>query len=116
MDPHAWLSGYDARLTDIAARAATAQRELAAVSATATGRDGAVTATVEAGGALAALRFGPAADQLGRGALAEQVVATVAAAREEAARQAARAVTGLVGDDSEAMRLVRASSAAGGKR
>lgn len=111
MDAHDWVSSYGQRTDEILARAARARDDLVAVTATATSRDGAVRLTVGPGGALLALVLGHAADGLGRAELAEAILATAEQARAEAADRAARAVAGLVGDDSEAMRVLRSSMA-----
>jgi len=88
MDGHAWTDGYRRRLDEIAARAARARAELETVEATASSRDGAVTVTVGAGGALRRLVLTERAEALGR----EQLAAAVLAAATEAGEQARRRV------------------------
>ena len=87
MDGHAWIDGYRRRLGEIGARAARARAELETVEATASSRDGAVTVTVGAGGALQRLVLTERAEALGREQLAAAVVAAAAEAGEQARRR-----------------------------
>lgn len=96
-DAQAWLDDYQRRLADIAARARGAQERLAAVDATRTSPDGAVTATVTPGGELRALVLHEAAQRLSRIQLADAITGTVAAARAEASRAAAEVVEPMLG-------------------
>jgi DNA-binding protein YbaB len=107
MEPTAWLEDYRRRVREIGHRARSAQTELAAVEATATSRDGAVTVTVTPAGALQRLVLGERAEGLTRIQLADTVLATVRRAHAEAAERAAQTLAPLVGDRSEAMRLLR---------
>lgn len=91
-DGQAWLADYRRRIEELRGRAELAQAEIAALTATAASPDGAVRATVDSTGALTGLTFGPAADGLGRGALAELVVATTASAAAEVSRRATAAL------------------------
>lgn len=87
MDAQAWPRDHRRRLDGIAAGAERARAELETVEATASSRDGAVTVTVAAGGALRRLVLGERADTLGRQALADAVLATAAEAGERARRR-----------------------------
>lgn len=107
VDGHEWLDSYRRRVDEIGARAAQAQAELEAVTATATSSDGAVTLTVNPAGALQHLELGEPAARLSRAQLAVAVLATARQAQAVAARDAARAVGPLLGEHSEAMRVVR---------
>jgi DNA-binding protein YbaB len=107
MDGAQWLASYQGRLNDIGTRAARAQQALAGVEATAASRDGAVTVTVNPAGALLRLVLSERTEHMTRVQLAAAVLATARQAQGDAARQAADAVAPLVGDGSEAMRLIR---------
>ncbi|WP_345384751.1 YbaB/EbfC family nucleoid-associated protein [Pseudonocardia yuanmonensis] len=91
-DGQVWLADYRRRIEELRGRAERAQAEIAALSATAASPDGAVRATVDSTGTLTGLAFGPAADGLGRGLLAELVVATTASAAAEVSRRATAAL------------------------
>ncbi|MEU7811502.1 YbaB/EbfC family nucleoid-associated protein [Pseudonocardia sp. NPDC049154] len=91
-DGQAWLDAYRRRIEELRGRAELAQAEIAALTATAASPDGAVRATVDSTGALTGLVFGPAADGLGRGALADLVVATTTSAAAEVSRRATAAL------------------------
>jgi DNA-binding protein YbaB len=108
VDAAAWLDDYRRRLADIGHRARAAQAELAAVEATATSRDGAVSVTVNPAGALQRLVLADRAADLTRLQLAETVLTTARRAQAEAAELATRAMAPLIGEGSEAMRLLRA--------
>ncbi len=108
MDGEQWLASYRERLGTLGMRAAQARDALAGVEATASSRDGAVTVTVDPAGALQRLVLGERSAELSRVQLAAAVLATAREAQGEAARRAAEAVAPLLGEDSEAMRVVRA--------
>ena len=69
-----WLDEYRERIETIRARAEDARSRMAAVTATAQTRDGAVAVTVDASGTLAGLHLGVRADDLPRARLAETVL------------------------------------------
>jgi DNA-binding protein YbaB len=106
MDARAWLASYEERLQDIEERAARAQAALAAVEATATSPDGAVTVTVDAAGVLQGLVLGERSGELTREQLAATVLGTARQARSDAARLAAATVTPLIGEGSPAMAML----------
>lgn len=107
MDGEHWLASYRKRLSEIGARAARAQEALAGVEATASSRDGAVTVTVNPAGAMRQLVFSERSAGLTRAQLAAAVLATARQAQHDAARQATEAVAPLIGNDGEAMRMLR---------
>jgi DNA-binding protein YbaB len=113
MDGRQWLDSYQHRLRDLQARADRAQAALAGVDGTAASQDGAVTVTVVPGGALRRLVFSERSESLSRVQLAALVVETAARAQAEADRRVTEAVAPLLGEDSEAMRVVRAHRGAG---
>jgi len=87
MDGHQWLQDYQRRVREIGARAAHTQAELSAIETTASSRDGAVTVTVDPGGALRRLVLGERADGLSRAQLASAVLSTAREAHEQARHQ-----------------------------
>jgi hypothetical protein len=107
MDGENWIDGYRARLTELGAKAAAAAHELAGVSATAWSRDGVAAVTVDAVGSLRRVSFGPDADRLTPARLATAVVEAAERAQSAAAREAATAMSPLVGSPSAAARLLR---------
>jgi DNA-binding protein YbaB len=107
MDGREWLAGYQNRLQDVRARAARAERALAAVAGTATSRDGAVTVTVDQSGALRHLELTEHAEVLSRKELAATVLDTALQARREAASQAEAALVPVFGERSAAMEMFR---------
>jgi DNA-binding protein YbaB len=108
MDATTWLDSYQRRLADVRARAGRAQAALAEVAATATSRDGAVTVTVSPAGALQRLVLNDPADGLSRAQLAAASPCARRAVASTAAARAAQTVAPLIGDDSAAMRFLRA--------
>ncbi len=108
MDGHEWLTAYQQQVRDIGVRAQRAQTELRHVEATTTNHDGAVTVTVNPAGALLRLVLHERADQLTRVQLAEAVLVTARQAQARAAREAIEAVAPLLGERSEAIRVLRA--------
>lgn len=112
MDGREWLAGYQDRLPDIRARAARAERALAAVAGTATSRDGAVTVTVDQAGALQHLELTEHAEVLSRKELAATVLDTARRARRDAAAQAEAALVPVFSERSAAMEKIRTQLAA----
>jgi DNA-binding protein YbaB len=106
VDPKQIVDSYTQDVSDLAARAAEAREQIRHLAGTASSQDGAVTVTVNGGGALQRLSFGPAADQLPRVRLAEMVMATARRAQAQASQQILAIMTPLVGEDSDAMRFV----------
>jgi DNA-binding protein YbaB len=107
MNAEQWLAGYRDRLTELQARTLRAQDALAAAEATVTSPDGAVTVTVNPAGALRALVLSERTATMTRTALAAAVLATAQTAQGRAASAAMAAVAPLLGQDSEAMSVLR---------
>ena len=107
MDGEQWLATYRGRLAEIRTRAVRAQDALAGVEATASSRDGAVRVTVNPAGALLGLELTERSEGMSRAQLAAAVLATARTAHGVAAQQAADAVSPIVGEHSEAMRMIR---------
>lgn len=106
MDPKQIVDSYTQDVSDLAARAVEAREQIRHLAGTASSQDGAVTVTVNGGGALRSLTFGPAADQVPRTRLAEMVMATARRAQAQASQQILAIMAPLVGEDSDAMRFV----------
>jgi DNA-binding protein YbaB len=106
VDPKQIVDSYTQDVSNLAARAAEAREEIKHLAGTASSQDGAVTVTVNGGGALQSLSFGPAADHLPRSRLAGMVMATARRAQAQASQQIIAIMTPLVGADSDAMRFV----------
>lgn len=113
IDGRQWLDSYQDRLTELKARADRAQAALAGVDGTAASPDGAVSVTVVPGGAVRRVVFSERSEALSRVQLAALVVETAARAQAEADRRVTEAVAPLLGDDSEAMRVIRSYRGAG---
>jgi DNA-binding protein YbaB len=102
-----WLAHYRRRAAEIGARARSAQNALADVEGTAESRDGAVAVTVTPSGALRGLVLSERSTRMSRTELAATVLATAREAQAEAARRTEAALAPLIGDDTEAMRVLR---------
>lgn len=64
MDADQIVAEYRRDVADLAAQAKEAKEQIQRLTGAATSADGAVTVTVNGGGALRSLSFGPRADQL----------------------------------------------------
>jgi DNA-binding protein YbaB len=106
VDPKQLVDSYTQDVSALAARATEARERIRHLAGTASSQDGAVTVTVNGGGALQGLSFGPAADRVPRERLAEVVLATARRAQAQASQQILAIMTPLVGADSDAMRFV----------
>ncbi|MBP2476125.1 DNA-binding protein YbaB [Crossiella equi] len=107
IDPHAWLAAQEARIVALQARAEQAKQELSDAHTTVSSRGGAVTVTVNPGGALTALRLTAKADQLGHQALAAEIMTTIRQAQGRAGQRTAEIMAAVIGDDSEAMDFIK---------
>jgi DNA-binding protein YbaB len=101
------MSSYMQEVEQIAAKAEEAKKQLKQLSGTLTSSDGAVTVTVNAGGALQRLSFGPRADQMSKPQLAALIMSTARRAQAQAAQQITGILAPLIGENSDAMRFVR---------
>jgi DNA-binding protein YbaB len=106
VDPKEIVDSYTQDVSSLAARAVEAREQIRHLAGTASSQDGAVTVTVNGGGALQSLSFGPAADQVPRSRLAAMVMATARRAQAQASQQILGIMAPLVGEDSDAMRFV----------
>jgi DNA-binding protein YbaB len=107
VNPNELMSSYMREVEQIAAKAEEAKKQLKQLSGTLTSSDGAVTVTVNAGGALQRLSFGPRADQMSKPQLAALIMSTARRAQAQAAQQITGILAPLVGENSDAMRFVR---------
>ena len=107
MNAQTWVADYRDRLSDMRARAEHAQEALAAAEATVTSPDGAVTVTVNPAGALRKLVLAERTAAMTRTALAAAILATAQTAQARASRVAMDAMVPLLGENSEAMRMLR---------
>lgn len=106
-DGRQWLAAHQQRLTHLRARAHRAEAEIAAVEATVASPDGAVTVTAAPGGALRRVVLAERSDGLTRTRLAALVVETATRAQAAAGARATEALAPLLGERSEAMRVLR---------
>jgi DNA-binding protein YbaB len=107
VDSRQAIASYEREVADLAERAEEAKAKIRELAGTASSSDGAVTVTVNAGGALQNLTFGARAEEMPRERLAATVVATAKRAQAQAAQQITGIMAPLVGEDSDAMRFVQ---------
>jgi DNA-binding protein YbaB len=107
VDPNQIVASYQTEIAELAARAEEAKDRIKHIAGTATSPDGAVTVTVNGGGALRDISFGDRAEQLPKAALAAAVMATAQRAQAQASQQLLAIMGPLVGEDSDAMRFVQ---------
>jgi DNA-binding protein YbaB len=107
MDPQQWLLEYDETLKEAAAKAEQADKALREVGGTATSGNGDVTVRVTAGGATTDLILRPGVRDLDPDALANLILDTTRKAQRDAGAQVVEAMKGLVGEDSEALDVVK---------
>ncbi|MFL6141549.1 MAG: YbaB/EbfC family nucleoid-associated protein [Labedaea sp.] len=85
------------------------REELTSTTVAETSRSGAVGVTVNPGGILTDLRLGRPASDLSLIELAAAIMETYQRAIVKAAKRSTEIMTGLVGEDSDAMRFLRAA-------
>jgi DNA-binding protein YbaB len=97
------------RIQTAQVRAQAAKAELAANTVTKSSPDRAVTITVNPGGGLMQLKFGPGAERKPLSQLAGVIMSTYRAATTEAVAQTMELMQRAVGDDAETFRVLRAN-------
>jgi DNA-binding protein YbaB len=107
VDPNQIVASYEQEIAGIAARAEEAKEKIKNLNGTASSPDGAVTVTVNGGGALQNISFGREADDLPRAQLAAAIMTTARKAQAQASQQILAIMGPLVGEDSDAMRFVK---------
>lgn len=112
MDPRDWLDGFESQVADLQRKAADLTEGLAAATATAESRDGAVAVTVNPHGGLVDLRLGHRACDLGPARLTALILETAREAQRKAADRTMELFRPL-GGDTEMMRMI-AGFATGG--
>ena len=98
MDPQQWLRDYQARGEAMVRRSQEFREQLQDISETATSSDGAVTVTVNPGGALQDLTFSPRIRQLSEAELAQLTLRTAREAQNRVAHRIAALVEPVSGD------------------
>ncbi|MGH3793983.1 MAG: YbaB/EbfC family nucleoid-associated protein [Pseudonocardiaceae bacterium] len=106
MDPRQWLRDYQAQGEAMMRRSQDFQQRLQDTRETASSRDGAVTVTVSAGGALQDLSFSPRIRQLPEAELAQLTLQTAREAQNRVAHRVAELVEPVSGDG-EALAFLR---------
>ena len=97
------------RIQSAQVRAQAAKTELAAHTVTKFSPDRAVTVTVNPGGGLMQVKFGPSAERKPISQLAGVIMSTYRAATAEAVAQTMELMQQVVGDDPETFRVLRAN-------
>ncbi|HEU0088651.1 MAG TPA: YbaB/EbfC family nucleoid-associated protein [Pseudonocardiaceae bacterium] len=106
MDPQQWLRDYQARGEAMVRRSQEFQEQVQDLSETVTSRDGAVTVTVGASGALQDLAFSARIRQLPEVELARLIVQTAREAQHRVAHRVAALVEPVTGE-TEALAFLR---------
>jgi DNA-binding protein YbaB len=101
--PEEIMQELESRVSAIQEQAGRAEQALAASETTLASEEGAVTVTVNAGGALTGLRFSNDAKHMSVTGLAQLVLDTYKQAVEESGQKTAAIMADLLGGDSEAM-------------
>ncbi|HWC79084.1 MAG TPA: YbaB/EbfC family nucleoid-associated protein [Pseudonocardiaceae bacterium] len=107
MNPEEMVASYQQEVRDLAQRAEETKKQLKALTGTVSSPDGAVTVTVNAGGALQNLTFGPRAEEMPRAQLSALIVSTARRAQAKAAGQITGIMAPLIGENSKAMEFIK---------
>ncbi|GAB3234602.1 hypothetical protein GCM10027447_31910 [Glycomyces halotolerans] len=106
-DPEGYMRQFEERMAAIRGKAEQTQQLMAETSVRVESEDREVAVTVNVGGALTDIEFSPAAKHLSGQGLAALVMETYREAAAEASRRSVEVMSGLLGDDSEAMSVIR---------
>lgn len=105
--PEEYLRRFEARMASMRANADRLQEGLQATNATATSEEGEVTVTVNLSGALQSIEFGPTHRHLSGQGLSNLIMETYGEAAAEASSRTADVMSDILGDDSEALSIMR---------
>jgi DNA-binding protein YbaB len=105
--PEEIMQDLDRRVALIQEQASRAEQLLTESATTMVSDEGAVTVTVNAGGALTGLRFSTEARKMSANGLADLVLDTYRRAAEESGRNTAAIMSDMLGGDSEAMSVLQ---------
>lgn len=105
MDPYAWVNDFKTRAAELQRKNAEVQENLAAVSGTASSKDGAVKVTVGPNGGLMNLQLGHRAVELGAPRLTALILETARQAQKNAATQVIEAFRP-IGEGTQAMAMI----------
>ncbi len=106
-DPEGYMRDFEQRIATMRSHADGMQEKLAEVSARVECEEAEVAVTVNVGGALADIEFGPGVRHMSGAALADAILRTYRQAAAEASEKAVEAMSELFGSDSETTRFVR---------
>lgn len=109
LDPEAIMRNFESRIAGIREQAENAKSELEANTVTVTSKDRSTTVTVNGSGALLNLEFSARAEGMTPQQLAARVMETYGQAAAEAAQRTAQIMAGLIGQDNEAMDVLKAA-------
>jgi hypothetical protein len=104
--PEEWLSSFEAKVAEVAQKAAEFKENLETAGATESSADGSLRVTVAPNGALTDLSISDSAMRGSGGELAEQIMRLARKAQRSAAVHVAEAFAPLAGEDSESLRMV----------
>lgn len=108
-DPAKWLRDQEQRIAKLQEQANRTKQELAESVVTVASRDQAVTVTVNPAGVLLELRISPHAERLSSAQLTSKIMETYQKARSQAAARTVEIMSGLIGNDSDAMDFLRST-------
>lgn len=106
-DPEGYMRDFENRMAAVRERAEETQTLINDTSVRLESEEREVALTVNIGGALVGIEFTPAARSMSGPALAEMIMDLYNEAAAEASRRSVDVMSDFLGDDSEAMSLVR---------
>ncbi|HEU5126386.1 MAG TPA: YbaB/EbfC family nucleoid-associated protein [Glycomyces sp.] len=113
-DPEAYMRRFESNIAAMRANADRLQEGLRAANATAASAEGEVTVTVNMSGALQAIEFGPTHRHLSGQGLSDLIMETYREAAAEASSRTVDVMTDILGEDSEALNIMRRYAPEGG--
>jgi DNA-binding protein YbaB len=108
-DPEGYMRDFEQRVAKIRERAEHVQDLMTETSVRLESEQGEVAVTVNMGGGLVALELNPATRSMSGPGIAAMVMETYQRAAAEASRRSVDVMSEMLGDDSEAMGMIRQS-------
>jgi DNA-binding protein YbaB len=115
-DPEEYMRQFEARTAAMRANATRLQEGLSAANATVASDEGEVSITVGMGGTLQAIEFGPTHRHMSGQGLAQLIMETYHEAVAEASTKSVDVMSDILGEDSEALSIMRQYAQGGGDR
>lgn len=108
-DPEGYMRDFQQRMATMTSRASKMQEQLAEANVRLESEEREVAVTVNVGGALVGIEFGPSIRHISGPALSQMIMELYTQAATEASRRSVEMMSSILGEDSETLKAIRQS-------